>query len=489
MVAEVLDSLKIDNELTDEELDLIENLNLESFDKDKNIDNMTEMQTALKATTIEIAWEEEKLTLYNIATKFDEYVEQWEWWKLQIKDWLSNPPSWIANIIENPKNNDLAYLVQKIAWLISYKTARQYTEKQLDAVEVTIDKTFGNQTRRALSWLKKWIENDQDYKDIDAWQEYAMKYIGTQFIDWLISDKVDNDAKNKALSKYHLQYNNGEILPADWYEFIDPYSNNYAVRSKDSNVAKWWSNTAVDENSEIIQDSTENKTVETYTEKINDINVAEDIKEEIKNEGIYQIKFYNKVYDLSISYPQYDYSVSAHWESFSWSANTYDGLVFGVGEVSTKIPLNEFLNKDGEFDIQYWKTIILPKVTDILKEKLTAFNIAEAVRGMKFRKTDIFPEKIKNKPLDSKIKNYFYMFKNQELLIDKGPEYTYANGSYVCIRLNDSSWRDKAYHNPKNNPDLAIKASELINTNWWLDKETLKVKLRGVVENIVKNYF
>jgi hypothetical protein len=123
------------------------------------------------------------------------------------------------------------------------------------------------------------------------------------------------------------------------------------------------------------------------------------------------------------------------------------------------------LNKDGEFDIQYWKTIILPKVTDILKEKLTAFNIAEAVRGMKFRKTDIFPEKIKNKPLDSKIKNYFYMFKNQELLIDKGPEYTYANGSYVCIRLNDSSWRDKAYHNPKNNPDLAIKASELINTN------------------------
>jgi hypothetical protein len=55
MVAEVLDSLKIDNELTDEELDLIENLNLESFDKDKNIDNMTEMQTALKATTIEIA--------------------------------------------------------------------------------------------------------------------------------------------------------------------------------------------------------------------------------------------------------------------------------------------------------------------------------------------------------------------------------------------------------------------------------------------------
>ena len=55
MVAEILDSLKIDNELTNEELDLIENLNLESFDKDKNIDNMTEMQTALQETKIKVA--------------------------------------------------------------------------------------------------------------------------------------------------------------------------------------------------------------------------------------------------------------------------------------------------------------------------------------------------------------------------------------------------------------------------------------------------
>lgn len=253
MVAEILDSLKIDNELTADELNLLDNLNLESFDKDKNIDNMTEMQTALKATTIEIAWEEEKLTLYNIATKFDEYVEQWEWWKLQVKEWVSDTPSWITNIIENPKNNDLAYLIQKVAWLISYKTARQYTEKQLDAVEVTIDKTFGNQTRRALSWLKKWIENDQDYEDINAWQEYAMKYIGKQFIDWLISDKVDNKTKNDALSKYHLQYNNGEILPADWYKFIDLNSSNYAVEKEQNEDVESEAETSIYWKEEVIK--------------------------------------------------------------------------------------------------------------------------------------------------------------------------------------------------------------------------------------------
>ena len=72
----------------------------------------------------------------------------------------SDAPAWIKHIIENPQNNDLAYFIQKLSALIEYQTAKAYTADELTAVEVSIDKTFGNQTRRALIGLKSWIENE-----------------------------------------------------------------------------------------------------------------------------------------------------------------------------------------------------------------------------------------------------------------------------------------------------------------------------------------
>jgi len=59
-------------------------------------------------------------------------------------------PDYIKYIIANPKENDLAYFIQKISKLVDYKTARLYTETDLDADEVKEDKMFGNQTKRAL---------------------------------------------------------------------------------------------------------------------------------------------------------------------------------------------------------------------------------------------------------------------------------------------------------------------------------------------------
>jgi len=34
------------------------------------------------------------------------------------------------------------------------------------------------------------------------------------------------------LAKYNLQYVDGQIQPKDGYEFVDPYSSNYAVKVK-----------------------------------------------------------------------------------------------------------------------------------------------------------------------------------------------------------------------------------------------------------------
>jgi len=71
-----------------------------------------------------------------------------------------NTPAWIQYIIENPQNNDLAYFIQKLSALIEYQTAKAYTADELTAVKVSLDKTFGNQTRRALMGLKSWIESE-----------------------------------------------------------------------------------------------------------------------------------------------------------------------------------------------------------------------------------------------------------------------------------------------------------------------------------------
>jgi hypothetical protein len=45
-------------------------------------------------------------------------------------------PAWITYIVNNPKNNDLAYLVQKLAEIIEYRTAKAYTVAEVDAVKV-----------------------------------------------------------------------------------------------------------------------------------------------------------------------------------------------------------------------------------------------------------------------------------------------------------------------------------------------------------------
>jgi len=44
----------------------------------------------------------------------------------------------------------LAFLVQKLAGLIEYQTASLYTNRDINVKVVTIDKTLGNQTKRAL---------------------------------------------------------------------------------------------------------------------------------------------------------------------------------------------------------------------------------------------------------------------------------------------------------------------------------------------------
>lgn len=222
-----LKEIKINKEL--EESAAIDSLTLKAFDEKGEKNDEAKLKAALKTTEITVDGENKPLTLAKIAEEFSNFVEKGDGWKLKLIDAKSaDAPTWIKNIVENPKNNDLAFFVQKLAGLISYQTAKAYTEEETEALAVGIDKTFGNQTKRALAGLKTWIENDATTEVADG-KTFEWKFVQKAFLEWLISDKKDDKEKNTILAKYNLQYVDGQIMPLDDYKFIDPNSNNYAV--------------------------------------------------------------------------------------------------------------------------------------------------------------------------------------------------------------------------------------------------------------------
>jgi len=248
MASPELSTIEVGNKLSDAESTLISDLKTDAFGIDAQKEDIDEMKESLKTSKINVITSavgitpevKTLLSLSEIATAFATYVEQWEGWKLKlVESNKTSAPEWIKYIIDNPQNNDLAYFVQKLAGLIKYQTAKAYTKEELTAVDVSIDKAFGNQTKRALAWLKTWIENDQDYKTVAEWSTYTGKYVDEKFLEWVISTKTTDAEKTLALGKYNLQYKDAKIQPADWYKFIDENSNNYAVEKGtiDSKVA------------------------------------------------------------------------------------------------------------------------------------------------------------------------------------------------------------------------------------------------------------
>jgi len=228
--AENIKNITINKEISDTELNAINSLDLKIFKEDW-AGTAEDIKTVLKNAEITVDGVKDPMRLVDIAEQFDQYVTKGDSWKLKLKDENdTNNPEWIKNIVNEPKNNDLAFFVQKLAWLMAYQTATAYTDTELTATAVSIDKTFGNQTKRALVWLKSWIENEEDYKNITEWKTYTGKYLDKIYIEWAISTKEKEIDKTIVLAKYNLQYADGEIQPKDGYEFIDPYSNNLAVK-------------------------------------------------------------------------------------------------------------------------------------------------------------------------------------------------------------------------------------------------------------------
>jgi hypothetical protein len=346
-----LDTIEVGNKLEDKESELIKGLSLEAFDKDSNKENIDEMKDVLKTTEINLITSaagvipetKEALSLWDIATEFDKYVEKGEGWKLKVKESMKIP-EWITYIIENPTNNDLAYLVQKIAELVEYQTAREYGEKdQMDAKDVWVDKMFGNQTRRALAGLKAWIENTAT-TEVAEWKSYEWKYIAKSFLEWLVSGQETDEKKNTALAKYNLQYKDGKIVPLDTYTFVDPNSSNYAVIKNSGNQGtetpgSWWT-----------VETNENTTWDVAT-----------IKEQLKWQRLdNDEELIKEIVSKNYAYDSFEYKDIYYITIKKWTIAIYlDKKDFDVADKSGK-------NEKNKEDITKWNTLREKKIKELL---------------------------------------------------------------------------------------------------------------------------
>lgn len=172
------------------------------------------LQYALNEAPIKVGNGGEK-KLGEIAELFDKVVEQdGNTWKIKLKEnvELSDEDTRILEPFLNEKESSLAYLIQKASNFAKVEAQKGYGQEADKLVDIGVDSILGNQTRRALSGLKSWIESDIQTIDLTTLTEEQLqqrKFLPKSFL----SDLKDN---NSALfDKFWSEDENGNIIPQE----------------------------------------------------------------------------------------------------------------------------------------------------------------------------------------------------------------------------------------------------------------------------------
>lgn len=165
------------------------------------------------------------IKLLEIAKIFEENIEQiGDTWKIKAKEnaELGDKSELIEKLL-NEKESPFAYLIQKSAQLITLHAARGYGVESEEKLAIWIDKVFWNQTRRALEWLKDWVESDLDKsaEEIDVTTLTVDDILNMKFISKELKDKITESGNEEIKG---LWDNVSE------QDFLRPYTNNYALK-------------------------------------------------------------------------------------------------------------------------------------------------------------------------------------------------------------------------------------------------------------------
>ena len=267
---EHLDKIDLNAELTAQEIEAIDAITT-------NVDEV-HLKEALASTCLTVDGQSWSKSMSTLIEEFSTYVEgeAW-WWMLKVKDGSTDTPAWITKMLSNIKNNDLAYFIQKVSNLLDYKVQKWYGGLQ-ENLTVSLDKTLGKQTKRALDWLKNWIHEDVKTQD-DNMEYVREKFVDKKFLDELVKDATTIDAKNTILKKYNLQWDetNNNFVALDGYKRIDMYGSNYAVESSSDVIPVVEDSDAPVDQSKIVRDANNKLLVDAYGNAVNYVSSISDI--------------------------------------------------------------------------------------------------------------------------------------------------------------------------------------------------------------------
>lgn len=190
------------------------------------------LQYALKNAKITVGNTE--ISIADISDAFYRATEQdWSTWRIKVKEWVTPDDNDLVGWFLNEKWSSLAYLIQLSSKHASLQASRWYWRSNADSViDVGVDKIFWNQTRRALSWLKEWIEWDYT-KDVESMDVKSFKVedvLKLKFISKSLKEKIESEAEDQNVK--NLWSNSG-------YELRSKYTNNYALKTMSVDNDKW----------------------------------------------------------------------------------------------------------------------------------------------------------------------------------------------------------------------------------------------------------
>jgi hypothetical protein len=453
---EHLDKIDFDAELTPQEIEAIDALT-------NNVDEV-HLKEALASTCLTVDGEKWSKSMTSLIEEFSTHVEESDGWVLKIKEWSKDTPAWITKMLTNIKNNDLAYFIQKVSNLLDYKVQKWYGEAK-ENVQVSADKILGRQTKRALAWLKNWIQ--EDIQTQDGKKEYKReKFVDKKFLDGLVKDAATTAAKNDILKKYNLQWDEktNDFLPLNGYERVDAYGSNYAVQACSDDAP----GTTTPEAS--AWNPTEVVDVEPFGKKTFDVMVATIQKDIIKKLGADRLWY--EVYLIDKNDPSISLKLIGHGQNKSIPIN-----------------LNNYQGQDG-LDIPKIKQHIVDiiatekKMLDEVKEKEKKMeDWLKSIRWKSYTLSTLFPE-LQWKKLQQ-YKTFFSKFANDAVKIDASPSYTRLSSDKknIIFDLDQSGiWDDKHVQG------ITIPVEKIfdVDGNPKSDAEQLKV-LADVIKYIVEN--
>ena len=427
------------------------------------------LKYALKDAKIKMwSWE---ISVIKIAELFWKYVSQdGNWWRLSVSEIPEGDDKQyeeaLKSLVSSPTQSPLAYLIQKTSNFAKIQAENGYgRETEANKLrEIREDKALGNQTRRALAWLRSWVEwwkiEDEKIPDLKVDDVLKMKYISKETMEAIKEKSTDENVKKlwDDLGKDDSKY-----------EYRVPYTNNYALKEKwkddiESNQDVEQDNDSPIENTEPFEGNLPNWIWTLMRDHIRET-FGEDLK--TKNNDKILVNWSGTKTRLSIE---------------TW---TYPTIV------NYEFDLKECLKADWNFHDEYIKKTVLEKAKESLVNRKKAIIWKNEIKSKQYSKDEIFwnDQDIKNNPvLNTKIDNYFKTFSNysNKLNFDEG-DTTYSDEDIKLVINN--YWSNADYNKYQNNAQLIIKWSSVVNDEYKLDETALKWVLKDIVINIAKEHF